>query len=64
MGVLPELGPIGYAPEAASHDNPFGGRPYAGQTQRNIDREVARLLREARRRRWACCGTTAMHSTV
>jgi len=46
-GFSPELGPIGYASEGASQDNPFGGRPYAEQTQRTIDREVARLLREA-----------------
>jgi cell division protease FtsH len=46
-GFSPELGPIGYPPEGASHDNPFGGRPYAEQTQRTIDREVARLVHEA-----------------
>jgi cell division protease FtsH len=46
-GFSPELGPVGYAPEGANHDNPFGARPYAEQTQRTIDREVARLLREA-----------------
>jgi cell division protease FtsH len=46
-GFSAELGPIGYAPEGPSRDNPFAGRRYAEQTQRAIDREVARLLREA-----------------
>ena len=46
FGFSSELGPIGYAPEGASN-NPFAGRPYAEETQRVIDREVSRLLREA-----------------
>jgi cell division protease FtsH len=46
-GLSTEIGPIGYGPEGPSRDNPFAGRPYAEQTQRSIDREVARLLREA-----------------
>ena len=46
-GLSPELGPIGYGHEGPSGNNPFVGRPYAEQTQRSIDREVARLLREA-----------------
>jgi cell division protease FtsH len=46
-GLSPELGPIGYGPEGPNRDNPFAGRPYAEQTQRAIDTEVARLLREA-----------------
>ncbi len=46
FGFSRELGPIGYAPDGAS-SNPFAGRPYAEETQRAIDREVARLLREA-----------------
>src|SRR3984957_4464356 len=46
-GFSAELGPVGYGPEGPSRDNPFAGRPYAEQTQRSIDEEVARLLREA-----------------
>jgi cell division protease FtsH len=46
-GFSTEVGPIGYEPEGPSRDNPFAGRPYAEETQRSIDREVARLLREA-----------------
>jgi cell division protease FtsH len=46
-GFSPELGPIGYGAEGATRDNPFAGRPYAEETQRSIDQEVARLLREA-----------------
>jgi cell division protease FtsH len=46
-GFSGEVGPIGYGPEGATRDNPFAGRPYAEETQRSIDREVARLLREA-----------------
>jgi cell division protease FtsH len=46
-GFSPEVGPIGYGVEGATRDNPFAGRPYAEETQRAIDREVARLLREA-----------------
>jgi cell division protease FtsH len=49
-GFSPELGPIGYGPEGPSRDNPFAGRPYAEATQRAIDEEVARLLREAEAR--------------
>jgi cell division protease FtsH len=49
-GFSAELGPIGYGPEGPSRDNPFAGRPYAEQTQRSIDQEVARLLREAEAR--------------
>ena len=49
-GFSGELGPIGYGPEGPSRDNPFAGRPYAEDTQRSIDREVARLLREAESR--------------
>ena len=47
MGVLREVGPVSYGPEGPSRDNPFAGRPYAEETQRSIDQEVARLLREA-----------------
>jgi cell division protease FtsH len=46
-GLSSEVGPIGYGPEGPSRDNPFASRPYAEQTQRAIDTEVARLLREA-----------------
>lgn len=47
FGLSPELGPIGYGAEGASRDNPFAGRPYSEETQRSVDREVSRLLREA-----------------
>ncbi len=46
-GFSTEIGPIGYGPEGPSRDNPFAGRPYAEETQRAIDTEVARLLRES-----------------
>ena len=46
-GFSTEVGPIGYGPEGPSRDNPFAGRPYAEETQRAIDTEVARLLRRA-----------------
>ena len=46
-GLSPEVGPIGYGPDGPSRDNPFAGRSYAEATQRSIDTEVARLLREA-----------------
>ncbi len=52
-GLSPELGPISYGSESSSRDNPFAGRAYAEQTQRTIDQEVARLLRQAE--------TTAVH---
>jgi cell division protease FtsH len=46
-GFSATVGPISYGPEGPSRDNPFAGRPYAEKTQRAIDQEVARLLREA-----------------
>jgi len=46
-GFSARVGPISYGPEGPSRDNPFAGRPYAEETQRSIDEEVARLLREA-----------------
>ncbi len=46
-GLSTKVGPIGYGPEGPSRDNPFAGRPYAEETQRCIDQEVSRLLREA-----------------
>jgi cell division protease FtsH len=49
-GLSDEVGPIGYGPEGPSRDNPFAGRPYAEETQRSIDQEVAKLLREAESR--------------
>ncbi|RPE39663.1 cell division protease FtsH [Streptomyces sp. Ag109_O5-1] len=54
FGLSPELGPIGYA---SSHPHYLGettdepGRPpYSEQTQRIVDEEVARLLRQAQQR--------------
>jgi cell division protease FtsH len=47
FGFSPDLGPVGYPSGGATFDSPLGGRPYAEATQRSIDREVARLLREA-----------------
>jgi cell division protease FtsH len=51
FGLSPELGPVGY-PEGGSVFLGGGGsglssRPFAEATQASIDREVARLLREA-----------------
>ncbi|MES4891568.1 ATP-dependent zinc metalloprotease FtsH [Streptomyces sp. NPDC096012] len=54
FGLSPELGPIGYA----SSRSPFLGEtteepgrpPYSEQTQRIVDEEVARLLRQAEQR--------------
>jgi cell division protease FtsH len=46
-GFSTTIGPISYGPEGPTRDNPFAGRPYAEETQRSIDQEVARLLREA-----------------
>ena len=46
-GLSSTLGPIGYAAGGPSRDNPFAGQPYAEQTQRAIDQEVAGLLRAA-----------------
>src|SRR5580700_11314639 len=51
FGLSPELGPVGY-PEGGSVFLGGGGsglssRPFAEETQAVIDREVARLLREA-----------------
>jgi cell division protease FtsH len=46
-GFSARVGPVSYGPEGPSRDNPFAGRPYAEETQRSIDQEVARLLREA-----------------
>jgi hypothetical protein len=45
-GLSAAVGPVGYGPQG-SGQNPFAGRLYAEETQRSIDQEVARLLREA-----------------
>jgi cell division protease FtsH len=54
FGLSPALGPIGYASEGPQY---LGGpvqdglrRPYSEQTQRVVDEEVSRLLREAEQR--------------
>jgi cell division protease FtsH len=49
-GFSPLVGPIGYGAGGPNRDNPFAARPYAEGTQRAIDQEVARLLREAETR--------------
>ena len=51
FGLSPELGPVGY-PQAEQRFLPgpvadLAGRRFSEQTQRVVDREVARLLREA-----------------
>ena len=48
-GMSPRLGPIGLSTDSPNYlglDNP-GPRAYAEETQRDIDQEVARLLRQA-----------------
>ncbi|MEU9046299.1 MULTISPECIES: hypothetical protein [unclassified Kitasatospora] len=54
FGLSSELGPVGYAPTTPQHlgDSPeeLLRRPYSEQTQRTVDEEVARLLREAETR--------------
>ncbi|MBB1159522.1 ATP-dependent zinc metalloprotease FtsH [Amycolatopsis dendrobii] len=54
FGLSPALGPIGYsrggAPGVASDGPELLGRPYSEQTQRVVDREIARLVREAEAR--------------
>jgi cell division protease FtsH len=52
FGLSPEIGPVGYPASGPGHlGTTLGaGRPYAEDTQRVIDREVSRLLREAERR--------------
>ena len=51
-GLSPRLGPIGYGGEGPGYLGEGGmmGRPFAEDTQRAIDEEVARLLREAEAR--------------
>ncbi|MGW2744119.1 ATP-dependent zinc metalloprotease FtsH [Streptomyces sp. NPDC001450] len=54
FGLSPELGPIGYAssrPHFLGETTDEPGRPlYSEQTQRIVDEEVARLLRQAEQR--------------
>jgi cell division protease FtsH len=51
-GMSPRLGPVGFSTEAASYlgVEDARSRGYAEQTQRVIDEEVSRLLREAEQR--------------
>jgi cell division protease FtsH len=54
FGLSPELGPVGY-PEGGSvflggDGQGMSSRPYSEATQAAVDREVARLLREAEER--------------
>jgi cell division protease FtsH len=51
FGLSPTIGPVGYGSDAPSflEESPLLGRAYAEATQRAIDREVARLVREAER---------------
>jgi cell division protease FtsH len=48
-GLSPAVGPVGYGPEGPTYlDQPVPGpRGYAEATQRLMDREVTRLVREA-----------------
>ena len=65
-GFSATVGPISYGPEGPSRDNPFAGRPYAEETQRAIDQEVARLLREAETRATELIRTNldALHQVI
>jgi cell division protease FtsH len=54
FGLSPALGPVGYSTDSSRY---LGGpiedglrRPYSEETQRIVDEEVARLLREAEQR--------------
>lgn len=51
FGLSPSLGPIGYADDLPQHlgDLPLTRRGYSESTQRAIDEDVARLLRDAER---------------
>ena len=53
-GFSGEVGPISYAPEGPSRDNPFAGRPYAEETQRSIDHEVPGCYGRPRTRPPSC----------
>ncbi|WP_134732167.1 ATP-dependent zinc metalloprotease FtsH [Amycolatopsis nivea] len=54
FGLSPALGPIGYsrggAPAVADDGPELLGRPYSEQTQRVVDQEIGRLVREAEAR--------------
>jgi cell division protease FtsH len=51
FGLSTEVGPVGYAENSPQYLGPGGaGRPYSEATQRIIDAEVSRLLREAESR--------------
>ncbi|MBE3202152.1 MULTISPECIES: ATP-dependent zinc metalloprotease FtsH [Parafrankia] len=52
FGLSAEVGPVGYASDGPGYlgTDEIIGRPYSEQTQRLIDSEVARLLREAEAR--------------
>ncbi len=49
FGLSEKLGPVSY-PEDEGEATALQGRPYAEDTQRQVDEEVARLLREAEQR--------------
>jgi cell division protease FtsH len=51
-GLSDRVGPIGYTSDGPGYlgENGLTSRPYAETTQRSIDEEVARLLREAQER--------------
>jgi cell division protease FtsH len=51
-GLSADVGPVSYGSDGG-RETPFAGRPYAEETQRSIDQEVARLLREAESRAMA-----------
>ncbi len=44
FGMSEQLGPVGYG---EPDDSPFSQRPFAESTQRDVDTEVSRILREA-----------------
>lgn len=48
-GLSPTVGPVGYGSQTPTYieQTGFGPRGYAEATQRHMDREVARLVREA-----------------
>jgi len=52
FGMSPRLGPIGFSSEDPAYlgDQPISNRQYAEATQRVIDEEVERLLKEANER--------------
>ncbi|MBW3561042.1 MAG: ATP-dependent zinc metalloprotease FtsH [Actinobacteria bacterium] len=47
FGLSGELGPVGYAQEQQGQPSPLRQRPFAEETQRNVDQEVERILRDA-----------------